>query len=79
MQSAAGGTIHRLKPGLATVCDRSRNERKAIVRILPVELLFCAPKSDALTNKKMCPPSHQAGKRNPSIAVGNEAPERWEV
>ena len=30
--SAAGGTIHRLKPGLATVWLRSRNESKLIAR-----------------------------------------------
>ncbi len=30
--SAAGGTIHRLKPGLAIVWLRSRNESKLIAR-----------------------------------------------
>src|SRR6476660_10035652 len=43
-QSAAGGTIQRLKPGFATVCSRSRNDNNAIVFfLLPLDPYFLAP------------------------------------
>ena len=79
--NAAGGTIHRLKPGLATVCSRLRNDNKAIVQFLPSNspncLLFwvrSAPVDPMRRCKqKMRLRLHQAGKRNRFIAIGN----RW--
>ena len=82
--SAAGGTIHRLKPGLATVCSRSRNDNKAMVQILPSNSpIFCVVLSAdqrklirvRMRKQKMRLPFYQAGKRNRFIAIGN----RWFV
>src|SRR3569833_3844196 len=38
--SAAGGTIHRLYPGFATVCSRSRNDKIPIVGFSPAAALL---------------------------------------
>src|SRR5262245_36418084 len=70
--SAAGGTIQRLYPGLATVCSRSRNDNNAIGRFLPLgRLLSYALLAVAPRKQKMRTTLHQAGKNNPAIAKDN--------